>query len=89
MQGKTKSGYKYEIDDRVLKDWRFVEAITEADKGKGVAQLEGARKMIHLMFGEDYDRFMEHIANQNDGFVPAEAVMAEVKEIFENSTPKN
>jgi hypothetical protein len=89
MQGETKSGYKYEIDDRVLKDWRFVEAITEADKGKGVAQLEGARKMIHLMFGEDYDRFMEHIANQNDGFVPAEAVIAEVKEIFENSTPKN
>lgn len=89
MQGETKSGFKYEIDDRVLKDWRFVEAITEADKGKGVEQLVGARKMIHLMFGDDYDKFMEHIAEQNDGFVPAEAVMAEVKEIFENSTPKN
>lgn len=89
MQGETKSGFKYEIDDRVLKDWRFIEAITEADKGKGVAQLEGARKMIHLMFGEDYDKFMDHISEQNEGFVPAEAVMAEVKEIFENSTPKN
>lgn len=89
MQGETKSGFKYEIDDRVLKDWRFIEAITEADKGKGVAQLEGARKMIHLMFGDDYDKFMDHISEQNEGFVPAEAVMAEVKEIFENSTPKN
>lgn len=89
MQGITKSGYKYEIDDRVLKDWRFVEAITVADSGKGVEQLAGARKMIHLMFGDDYDKFMDHIAEQNDGFVPAEAVMAEVKEIFENGTPKN
>ena len=89
MQGETKSGFKYEIDDRVLKDWRFVEAITEADKGKGVAQLEGARKMIHLMFGEDYDKFMEHLAAQNDGYVPSEAVMAEVKEILESNTPKN
>lgn len=89
MQGETKSGFKYEIDDRVLKDWRFVEAITEADKGNGVEQLVGARKMVHLMFGKDYDKFMEHLAEKNDGFVPAEAVMAEVKEIFESITPKN
>ena len=89
MQGKTKSGYKYDIDDRVLTDWRFVEALTECQNGEGMKQLEGAKTMIRLMFGKDYDKFMEHLAKKNDGFVPAEAVMAEIQEIFESKIPKN
>ena len=89
MQGTTKSGFTYEIDDRILTDWRFVEALEECQSGSGMAQIKGAKDMVRLMFGDKYNEFMKHLAEKNEGFVPAEAVMAEVQEIFESKIPKN
>lgn len=89
MQGKTKSGFKYEIDDRILSDWRFTMALTKCQKNDSIKQLEGAQEMVRLMLGDDgLEKFMEHIMEQNDGFVPANVVMAEIQEIFESKIPK-
>lgn len=90
MQGKTSTGFKYDIDDRILTDWRFTMALSKCQKGKGMDQLAGAQEMVSLMLGEDgLSDLMNHISEKNDGFVPAEAVMAEVKDIFESKIPKN
>lgn len=90
MQGVTKTGFEYQIDERILTDWRFTLALTKCQKSQGMAQLEGAQDMVRLMFGEEgLEKLMNHIAGQNDGFVPAEAVMGTVQEIFESQIPKN
>lgn len=90
MQGETKTGFKFDIDDRILSDWRFTMALTKSQNGKGLDQLAGAQDMVSLMLGEEgLERMMKHISDQNDGYVPAEAVMAEVKDIFESKIPKN
>lgn len=90
MQGKTRTGFEYNIDDRILTDWRFTMALTKCQNGKGMDQLSGAQEMVSLMLGEDgLERMMKHISDNNEGYVPAEAVMAEVKDIFESKIPKN
>lgn len=90
MQGKTKSGFEYSIDDRILSDWRFTMALTKCQKSDGIKQLEGAQDMVRLMLGDEgLEMFMNHIAEHHDGFVPADVVMSEIKEIFENAIPKN
>ena len=90
MQGKTSTGFKFDIDDRILTDWRFTMALSRCQNGKGMDQLAGAQEMVSLMLGEDgLSDLMNHISEKNDGFVPAEAVMAEVKDIFESKIPKN
>lgn len=90
MEGKTKTGFDFNIDDRILTDWRFTMALTKCQNGKGMEQLTGAQEMVSLMLGEEgFNALMEHISKQNDGYVPAEAVMAEVKDIFESKIPKN
>lgn len=90
MQGKTSTGFKYDIDDRILTDWRFAMALSKCQNSKGMDQLAGAQEMVSLMLGEDgLSDLMNHISKKNDGFVPAEAVMAEVKDIFESKIPKN
>ena len=90
MQGVTKTGFEYSIDERILTDWRFTIALTKCQKSEGMTQLEGAQDMVRLMFGEDgLNKLMDHLAGLNDGFVPAEAVMATVQEIFETKIPKN
>lgn len=90
MQGKTRTGFEYNIDDRILTDWRFTMALTKCQNGKGMDQLAGAQEMVSLMLGEDgLERMMKHISDNNEGYVPAEAVMAEVQDIFESKIPKN
>ena len=90
MTGKTKSGFKFNIDDRILTDWRFTMALTKAQNSEGLEQLQGAQQMVALMLGEEGQaKLMEHIAKKNDGYVPAEAVMKEVQDIFESKTVKN
>ena len=90
MQGKTKTGFEFDIDDRILTDWRFTMALTRCQNGRGIDQLAGAQDMVSLMLGEDgLDRMMKHISKNNEGYVPAEAVMAEVQDIFESKIPKN
>ena len=90
MEGKTRTGFKFKVDDRILMDWRFTMALTKCQNGKGIEQLTGAQEMVSLMLGEEgLAKLMEHISKKNDGYVPAEAVMAEVKDIFESKIPKN
>lgn len=90
MEGKTRTGFKFNVDDRILMDWRFTMALTKCQNGKGIDQLTGAQEMVSLMLGEEgLAKLMEHISKKNDGYVPAEAVMEEVKDIFESKIPKN
>lgn len=89
MQGETKSGYKFDIDDRILTDWRFTTALAKCQKSESVKQLEGMTDMVNLLFGDKLDEFMNHIAEQNDGYIPTEAIMADVQDIFASKIPKN
>ena len=90
MQGITKSGYQYAIDDRILKDWRFVSALTKCQQDKTTfGSLEGVQEMTRLLFGDKFDEYMEFIKSKNDGFCPSDVIMEEVKEIFENAAIKN
>ena len=90
MQGITKSGFEYDIDDRILKDWRFTLALTKCQKGDGLEKLQGAQEMIELMLGkEGAEKFIDNIVAHNDGYADSEVVLNEVKEIFESKIPKN
>lgn len=86
MQGITKSGYKYSIDDRILKDWRFVTALTKCQTAKDeFLKLDGLQTMAKLLFGDKYEEFMDFIASKNDGYCPSEVVMTEITEIFQSA----
>lgn len=90
MQGTTKSGYQYNIDNRILKDWRFVNALSNAQKSKSeFEKLEGVLEMAKILFGDTYDAYLEYIASKNDGYCDSDVIMEEIKEIFESAAIKN
>lgn len=83
---KTKSGFEYTVDPRILTDWRFTTAITKVQAGDNMTKVAGIQEMANLVLGEDQmKKLEEHIAEKNDGFVPAEAVVKEINEIFESA----
>ena len=90
MQGITRSGYEFNIDDRILKDWRFVSALTKCQKRSDQFDgLEGIQEMMSLLLGDKMGEFMKHIESKNDGYCPADVIMLEIQDIFESAIPKN
>lgn len=86
MKGKTKSGFKFDIDERIFDDWYFLEAIAKADNSENPsAMLAGTVELVNLMFGDDKTKLLEHIKSKNDGFAPQEVVKAEILDIIEQS----
>ena len=83
MKGKTKSGFEYNCNEKILSDWRFIVAASKAQSGTSLEQLAGVVELVQLVLGpEGHENLMKHISEQNDGIVPPEAVMSEVTEII-------
>jgi len=82
LTGKTKTGFKFKIDERIGTDWRVITAISLAEHGNDSEKIKGTTDLVHMMLGDDEPRFLEHIASKNDGFVPISAVVEELVSIL-------
>lgn len=81
----TKSGFDAVVDPRILSDWRFTMAISKTNSKSDLDKLAGVQEMATLLLGEEqFARLMAHIAEKNDGFVPSEIVVTEVREILDS-----
>ena len=86
MKGKTKSGFKFDIDERVLTDWRFTIAVAKTQGEDTLQKLAGANEMVELLLGaEGHQALIAHVAAANDGYVPSDVFMEEVTEIMQSS----
>lgn len=89
IKGKTKSGFQFEYDERILTDWRFVSAVAKSTADNDVQKMIGITEVANLLV-VDLDALIEHLKKDNDGFAPSEKVMLEITEIMEASkTAKN
>lgn len=89
ITGKTKSGFQFEYDERILTDWRFVSAVAKTTADNEVQKMIGITEVANLLV-VDMDALIEHLKKDNDGFAPSEKVMLEITEIMEASkTAKN
>ena len=84
MKITTKSGFKFELDERIIDDWRVVKAMGRADNTDNPEDmLAGSIELISLIFGKDEDRLVEHIRKKNDGYAPMAALKDELLSTFE------
>lgn len=82
IEGKTKSGFKFKVDERIGTDWRLMEAIALSESDDASKKIKGSLDLINLILGKDAEKLKTHIAKNNDGFIPAEVMNAEVLEII-------
>ena len=82
VEGKTKSGFKFKIDERVLDDWRLLKCIALSESKDTSEQMRGASGLVSLLLGDQEDALMDFIAKKNKGLVPATAVTETVAEIL-------
>ena len=83
ITGKTSQGYKFSVDERVLKDWKFVKAIRRSESKDNGQKLLGVMDLIIMLLGEDQaDEISEEIAKKNNGFSSIDEMYQIVVEIL-------
>lgn len=87
--GKTKSGFAFKVDERILQDWRFVQALALAQSDVDTTKLKGANDVVTLLLGKEADSLVKHLMELNDGFAPTDKLMSEIGEIMEKVKAKN
>ena len=85
IEGKTKSGFRFKIDERILSDWRLVDAIGLSESDDASEQIRGVRNLVQLVLGDQTDALKKHLADSNDGFVPMEKMTDIITEIITTS----
>lgn len=79
-KGKTQSGFKYEIDERVLDDMELIDAMA-ASQGEDPMQIS---TVVVKIFGPDQrKRLYDHVRSE-DGRVPITEVANIITEIIES-----
>ena len=89
MEGKTKSGFSFRVDERITQDYRFVRAIAKVRKGDQADKLIAFDEVGTMLLGDDIERLIAHVEELNEGFAPVDKMAVEINEIVEICTPKN
>ena len=82
IEGKTKSGFAYAIDDEVRDDMELLEGFISLDNG----DMTSLPKCIIALLGKDQkEALYDHCRSEKTGRVSAKMVMAEVGEILNSA----
>ena len=81
MKGKTSTGFKYEVDDKIRTDWRFTLALADMDSGDESRALQGSVSVVRMLLGKQEQAFYDHIADE-DGHIDIQKVFLGVGEIL-------
>ena len=82
MKGTTKSGFKFNIDERIVEDWRLIDAIAMAESDEPGEQVRGTKAVADLLLGKDKESLIKFLQSKNDGFVPATEMTNIIAEII-------
>lgn len=82
MKAKLKDGFELEIIEDNLGDWEFLELLSDIDEGETGLIVKAARMMLGK---EGVKALKDHIRNEQ-GKVPAEAMIYALQEILESAS---
>lgn len=84
IEGKTKSGFQYKLDNNRLKNYELVEVLGDLDSSPLLLP-----KAVKMILGEEQTANLKDHLRAKDGTVPTDKMEAEIIEIFQNQTVKN
>ena len=83
LKGTTKSGFKFEIDDKHLGNYELLEAISDVEDSPLALP-----RVIKLLLGDSKAKVLKNHVRDDEGFVSADKLSAEIMEIFESQPLK-
>ena len=82
MQVKTTSGFKCEINDNVLDDWRFTKAVARAHSEDDTERMNAAVDLVSLILRENENEYYKFVEKKNNGIVTEDTVTKDLQSII-------
>ena len=82
FKGTTKTGFPFDISMERMENYEVVETIAEIDENPLVLP-----RLLKLLLGDQVAALKEHVRCE-DGIVPTQKLMDEVRDIFESQNVK-
>ncbi|MDZ5548479.1 hypothetical protein [Enterococcus cecorum] len=79
IKGKTKSGFKFELDEEVLNDYEIIELLGDVEENPLLFP-----KVVKRILGDEQTTALKNHVRDENGRVNADKMTAEVTEIFES-----
>ena len=83
MQVKTKSGFKCDINDKVLDDWRFTRAVAKTHADDDVERMNAAVDLVSLILRDNEGEYYKYVEKKNGGIVSEDIVTKDLVSIIE------
>ena len=83
MKVTTKSGFKCDINDKVLDDWRFARAVARTHSDDDNVRINGAVDLVSLILRDNEDAYYKYVEKKNDGIVSEDIVTSDLVSIIE------
>ena len=78
LKGKTKSGFKFEIDKEVLDDWELLELLEKIDSG----DVSVMPKAITFLLGDRQYQNLKKFIKKRDGKIKITTMVEEFNQIM-------
>lgn len=82
FKGTTKTGFLFDISMERMENYEVVETIAEIDENPLVLP-----RLLKLLLGDQVAALKDHVRGE-DGMVPTQKLMDEVRDIFESQNVK-
>ena len=79
IKGETNSGFKYSIEKKRLDNYDLLEVINEVGENPTLIP-----KALKLLLGQEQANALKEHVRDEDGIVPAEKMIEELGDIFQN-----
>ena len=83
MQVKTKSGFKCDINDKILVDWRFTRAVAKTHADDDVERMNAAVDLVSLILRDNEEAYYKYVEKKNGGIVSEDIVTKDLVSIIE------
>ena len=83
IEGKTKTGFEYKLDDNKLNNYELVEALGELEENPITLP-----KVVRMLLGTKQTNDLKNHLRLKDGTVPVDKMEESVTEIFQNQSVK-
>ena len=83
MKVTTKSGFKCDINDKVLDDWRFARAVARTHSDDENERINAAVDLVSLILRDNEEAYYKYVEKKNDGIVSEDIVTSDLVSIIE------
>jgi len=82
IKGTTDSGFEFETNENIVKDFLFVKAYRMTNHKDPYKQIDGFTDMVSLLLGDLEEDYYKYLRDHFDGIVPIDVLGKDVGSII-------